>query len=124
LCIPLINSYIETNNNIKVQITKSNSKKLMDSDGVGTGFSGGIDSFSTIFERYEKEDVENNKINTLVMLNVGSHGNKNPDFVEKKFIERFNYLKLFPNEINVPFIPVNSNLSDFYDQHQQTHTLT
>lgn len=122
--IPLINSYIETNNNIKVQITKSNSKKLMESYGVGTGFSGGIDSFSTIFERYEKEEIKNNKINTLVMLNVGSHGNKNSEAVEKKFKERFNYLKSFPDEIEVPFIPVNSNLSDFYDQHQQTHTLT
>lgn len=41
---------------------------------VGTGFSAGIDSLTTLFDRFEREQDDEYKIDTLFFFNVGSHG--------------------------------------------------
>ena len=95
---------------------------------IGTGFSGGIDSFCTIYERFEREDSPEYKINSLLFLNVGSHGGDLQDrqeFAQKKFFERYTYLKKYTDEIGLDFIPLDSNLHTFHPWgHQKTHTLT
>ena len=54
---------------------------------VGTGFSGGIDSFATIYEHHEKPAPEGFKLTHLFFFNVGAHGiPKAPGDLEK--IER------------------------------------
>lgn len=122
--IPLIKSFSPSSKSIKVTASKVSTKNYQ-GEGVGTGFSGGVDSFCTIYDHYELEEDPNYKINSFLFLNVGSHGSKNKEKVEKTFKTRFNYLKEFPLEIGVDFIPVDSNLYMFHPWgHQKTHTLT
>lgn len=83
---------------------------------VGTGFSAGIDSFATFYDHFEKETDTDYKIDSLFFFNVGSHGGGG-DVARRKFHERFNYLKSFPAEVGLPYIPVDSNLFDFYQKY-------
>lgn len=83
---------------------------------VGTGFSAGIDSFATFYEHYEKEKDPEYKIDSLFFFNVGSHGGGG-DKARRKFLERFNYLKSFPDEKGLPYVPMDSNLFDFYQKY-------
>lgn len=92
---------------------------------VGTGFSGGVDSFCTIFDHYETETNKDYRIDSLLFLNVGSHGASEEVAVRNKFLARYEYLRRFPASIGLPFVPVDSNLYMFHaDGHQRTHTLT
>ncbi|RTE64920.1 hypothetical protein EH243_14665 [Amphritea opalescens] len=121
--IPLLMSYSDSAKKITVTALKTTSKKIT-CNGIGTGFSGGVDSFSTIYDRYEKEKDKEFKINSFLFLNVGSHGS---DLVksQKKFQTRYEHLKPFPKEIGVEFIPLDSNLHQFYPWgHQETYSLT
>lgn len=79
----------------------------------------------TIYDHYEKEKDRVYKINNFLFLNVGSHGNGDEKVVYNKFMERYNYLKKFPEEIEVEFIPIDSNLYRFHPWgHLLTSTLT
>lgn len=92
---------------------------------VGTGFSGGIDSFSTILNHYQKQINENDGIDVLVSLNVGAHGSLYEEIVNSKFETRYEALSPFAKELKIPFIKVDSNLYQFHPLgHQLTCTLT
>lgn len=41
---------------------------------IATGFSGGVDSFTTIIDRLENEKDESRRIDTFIFHNIGSHG--------------------------------------------------
>jgi hypothetical protein len=71
--IPLLMSYSPSCKKIKVYADEVFLEKK-DVSGVGSGFSGGVDSFCTIYDRFEIEDDPGYKINKLLFLNVGSHG--------------------------------------------------
>jgi hypothetical protein len=96
---------------------------------VGSGFSGGVDSFSTLYNNYVCQQIPSFKIDTLLFFNVGSHGlGDTPEalkFSKDRFLARYNYLKEFPDEVGIDFIPVDSNLHTFHPWgHLLTHTLT
>jgi len=96
---------------------------------VSTGFSGGIDSFCTIYDHCVTEADREYKINKLILLNVGafSCGGREGDikFQKVKFDQTYKYLSKYPEEIGIEFIPIDSNLQDFclWD-HALTSTLT
>ncbi len=81
--------------------------------GVGTGFSAGVDSFSTFVDHFVNEDQPEYKISSLFFFNVGSHGGGG-EGARQKFHARYDLLKEFPEEVNLPYIPLDSNLFDFY----------
>lgn len=81
--------------------------------GVGTGFSAGVDSFSTFVDHFVNEDQKEYKISSLFFFNVGSHGGGG-EGARKKFHARYDLLKGFPKEVGLPYIPLDSNLFDFY----------
>lgn len=81
---------------------------------VGTGFSAGIDAFSTLYDRFEKEQKDNYKLSALFFFNVGSHGGGG-ETARLKFQTRYNYLLPLADEIGLPFVPMDSNLFDFYE---------
>lgn len=83
---------------------------------VGTGFSAGIDSFATFYDHFDRETDPDYKIDSLFFFNVGSHGGGGY-VARRKFHERFNYLKSFPAEVGLPYIPLDSNLFDFYQKY-------
>lgn len=122
--IPLLCSFSPKAQNIKV-ISTEKSYEDFNGNGVGTGFSGGVDSFSTIYDHYELEKDPVYKINSFLFLNVGSHGCGEEEVVYSKFMKRYNYLKKFPEELGLAFIPLNSNLYEFHPWgHQLTCSLT
>lgn len=82
-------------------------------DNVGTGFSAGVDSFTTFYDHYEKEIDEKYKISVLFFFNVGSHGGGG-EVARMRFENRYNYLSSFPKSIGMPYIGVDSNLFDIY----------
>lgn len=90
--------------------------------GVATGFSGGIDSFSLLAGHLNRSTPESFKITHLLFNNVGSHGLESSGAA--LFQERYRRLLPATEELGLPFIPVDSNLAEFYDgfTFQQTHT--
>lgn len=83
---------------------------------VGTGFSGGIDSFSTFYDHYEKEVDEAYKISALFFANTGSHGDYYSPTTHGRFLKRFELLKEFPNSKKLPFILLDSNVFAFHKE--------
>jgi len=81
---------------------------------VATGFSGGIDAFATIIDHYENEKDPSRRIDTLAFFNVGSHGGGREGSREK-FMNRYQLLKSFAEERNLPYYLLDSNLYDFYE---------
>ncbi len=89
------------------------SNPKQEAKNVGTGFSAGVDSFSTIYDHFERECDDNYKISSLFFFNVGSHGGGG-EIARQRFLNRYNYLKSFPESKGLPYIGVDSNLFDFY----------
>lgn len=126
--IPLLLSFSPACNPVKITAREVSSQNLS-TNGIGTGFSAGVDSFCTIYDWFVQEEDPEYKINHLLFLNVGSHGpGKNAIKLEatrKKFLVRYENLKVFADEIGLDFIPLDSNLHQFHPWgHQKTHTLT
>jgi hypothetical protein len=98
---------------------------------VGTGFSGGIDSYFTILQYLVAKDVPPHyKITHLVLGNVGAQGafasvrmsNGSLDFERARelFNLKYELLKGFPEEMGVDFMKIDSNLSDILNMRYQT----
>jgi len=82
-------------------------------NGVGTGFSGGIDSFCTVFDYLFNNTLSNYRITHLLFNNVGSHGEWDGSTARNLFNQRYDLLKSFAKEMGLEFIKVGSNLSEF-----------
>src|SRR4030042_2231042 len=82
-------------------------------NGIGTGFSGGIDSFCTIFDYLVNNKLANYRITHLLLNNVGSHGEWDASAARNLFNQRYDMLKSFAKEMGLEFIKVDSNLSEF-----------
>lgn len=84
-------------------------------DSVCSGFSGGIDSFASIIQHFVNESSEKYRITHLLFNNVGSHGSEEPERGRKFFNERYWSLCSFASEVGLPFVKVDSNLSEICD---------
>ena len=103
---------------IKVTAEATSDRGCPESHAVGTGFSGGVDSFTTIHEHLARPTPEGFRLTHLFFFNVGAHGipkNENERLaIERKFQARYEKLKPFPAEVGTPFVPVNSNIHLFH----------
>ena len=114
--IPILVDFFEGQvHPIRIQAAQLLSRGFQEANSVGTGFSGGIDSFHTIRDYYLNFDgPASEKINTLLFFNVGSHGmgsdQERLNWVENKFRERRKALSKYPKELGLPFVSVNSNV--------------
>jgi hypothetical protein len=82
--------------------------------GVGTGFSGGVDSYAVLADHHYKTDLPNSlRLTHLTFFNVGSHdrGERGRD----RFLDRHLKMARVADEIGLPLVPVDSNLDDFYN---------
>ena len=82
-------------------------------NGIGTGFSGGVDSFCTIFDYLVNNKLANYRITHFLFNNVGSHGEWDASAARNLFNQRYDTLKSFAKEMGLEFIKVDSNLSEF-----------
>jgi hypothetical protein len=92
-------------------------------NGVGTGFSAGIDSFGVVHDWYFQPVPPGWKITHFLFNNVGSHGDRDHDKARELFRQRYAAVRGFPDSEGLDFIAVDSNLAavlplDF----EQTHT--
>ena len=103
---------------IKITAGSTDDKGASSAKIVGTGFSGGIDSFATIYEHFERPAPEGFKLTHLFFFNVGAHGiPKKPgdmEAIERQFRARYEKFKGFPAEAGLPFVPVDSNIHKFH----------
>ena len=112
---------------IKVTAESTDSHGWQDAKAVGTGFSGGIDSFTTIYEHFVQPTPEGHKLTHLFFFNVGAHGIPKKDgdleMIERQFHARYEKLKPFADEAGLDFIEVNSDVHKFHIWgHLEVHT--
>ena len=103
---------------IRVKAAATDGSPRSGAKAVGTGFSGGIDSFATICEHFAKPTPEGFRLTHLFFFNVGAHGipKKAGDMeeIERQFRARYEKFKGFPEEVGLPFVPVDSNVHKFH----------
>lgn len=80
--------------------------------GVAGGFSGGIDSFAATVDHFVNEDTASHRINHFLFHNVGSHGDKDYQKARFLFHQRYEALKQYPHLVNVPYVPVDTNIHE------------
>lgn len=73
---------------------------------VGTGFSGGIDSFCLIGDHLLGQTLPSYKVTHLIFNNVGSHGSG----MHRLFEERRQRLLPLVNQWDIPLVSIDSNL--------------
>jgi len=96
-------------------IPKSLTNERGAGQGVCTGFSGGVDSFATFKQHYVDESSPGYKITHLLFHNAGSHGHSGMDGARKLFKQRHQMILPFAEEVGVPFVMVDSNLSEIFE---------
>ena len=110
--IPMITKVIPV---LKPIIVIPNKLKVSRASGsaVATGFSGGIDSFTTMTEHFANERIPHYKITHLLFNNVGSHGESDAVKARKLFLNRHERIRGFSECLGIPFIRVDSNINEF-----------
>ena len=80
---------------------------------IGTGISCGVDSLSTLYDRFVCEDDDDYKINALFFFNCGSNGDVGDDrssIIAQSRCQRATSLAV---ELGLPLVPVDTNLHHF-----------
>lgn len=78
---------------------------------VGTGFSGGVDSFYTLLKNTNSK-TKSFAITHVTFFNVGANGSFGGEAAEKRFYNRTSSFENFVKEQGLKFVKVNSNISD------------
>lgn len=97
---------------IKVEGFKKATK--IDENIIGTGFSGGIDSFATIYDRFERENDPEYRLNTLFFFNLGQNGKYDDARTMVHVQNLYRHEKGFADEKRMKFVLMDSNLFAFY----------
>ena len=82
-------------------------------DLIGTGISCGVDSLTTIYDNFIEERDENFKINSLFLLNCGTHGDYEKEETKKIWLDRAKLNKRAAGELGLPMYLVDSNFHAF-----------
>lgn len=90
------------------------------SKGVGSGFSGGVDSFCSYIRHTSADCPESMRITHLALFNVGAYGN-DYEKTRNDFETDLERARQFAGEVGKPLIPVNSNMSSIYTQRDIYH---
>lgn len=80
---------------------------------IGTGISCGVDSLSTVYDRFICEDDPDYKINALFFFNCGANGNFTDPFTSTAAQINCRHGATCANELGLPIIFVNTNLHQF-----------
>lgn len=101
---------------------ETTSKKLNTQEAVGTGFSGGVDSFYTLASHLDSQ-IKGFKVTHLTFLNVGSHGDFGGEEARKLFNERSQLAKDYSKEMDMELILIDSNISEIVNMtYIKSHT--
>lgn len=107
--------------NIKIFADQFDDNSYSEEGAVGTGLSCGIDSLATYYSHLDAP--EGFKIGYFTFLNAGSHGDFGGSKSQEVFKTRYDKVKLFAQEVDIPLIKIDSNLSDILQlDFQRMHT--
>ncbi|MGA2034877.1 MAG: hypothetical protein ABSG68_21715 [Thermoguttaceae bacterium] len=91
-------------------------------DAVGTGFSAGIDSLCVLVEHFLQCSYPRYKVTHCVFNNVGAHGSGPSEANRRLFRDRLALVKPCLDELGLPLLWVDSNLTEFLKMgFQKTH---
>lgn len=93
-------------------LPSSLSETTTSATAVAGGFSGGIDSFAAIVDHFVNEQSPNYRMSHFLFHNVGSHGDKNYQAARTMFRQRYETLMEYPMLVDVPFVPVDTNIHE------------
>lgn len=98
-------------------VSAAETRDFQGGNGVGTGFSGGVDSFYTIVSNLKEPVRPSDTLTHLFFFNVGTNGlgrsAEEVALVRTKFLKRYEALRTAADLIGLPFIPVDSNVHSF-----------
>lgn len=80
---------------------------------VGAGISCGVDSLSTIYDRYVKEQDPEYRISALFLFDCGTHGDYEDAASHKLFRARYEQNKSAADDLGLPIYMVETNLHAF-----------
>lgn len=81
---------------------------------VGTGFSGGVDSFATVIDNFFSAKDNDYKLDTLFFFHMGQYGDVKKDDTWERALNRFSITRDFAGEVGMEAVMMNTNLFDFY----------
>lgn len=114
--IPTISKNTLKYNAVEI-IAPTSDAKLESLNKVGTGVSGGVDSFYTILKHYKMDErYSGYELTDLTFFNVGSHGDNGGKIARELFYKRSIKAKKIADELELPIILVDSNISEFISQ--------
>lgn len=82
---------------------------------IGTGYSGGVDSFSTIVDHYVNETDVDYKINSLFFFHLGQYGDISKSETAERARNRYAYCKKATDFMKLPYIYLDTNMFEFYE---------
>lgn len=80
---------------------------------IGTGISCGVDSMVTIYDNFINETDPNFRINSLFLVNCGTHGDYESEFTQRRYRDRVELNRGAAEELGLPMYLVNSNYHAF-----------
>lgn len=89
------------------------SESEKDGNLIGSGISCGVDSFSTLYDRYATETDPEYRVNALFLFNCGTHGDYEDKNSHKLFAARYEQNKKAAEDLELPIYTVESNLHAF-----------
>lgn len=97
----------------RVPVTVDGFVSLEGGNRVGTGISCGVDSLSTIKDRFADEDDPGYRITDLFLFNCGTHGDYGKESTDRQFEALLGENAKAAEELGLPLHAVNSNLHAF-----------
>ena len=80
---------------------------------IGAGISCGVDSLTTLYDRFIAENDPDYKINALFFFNCGANGNYTESFTQSMSQSRLRRAESLAAELNLPLCFVETNLHQF-----------
>ncbi len=80
--------------------------------GVITGFSAGVDSFGVLYDHSREDLPPGYAVSHLLFHNLGSNGDFGGEDARRLFNQRYELNRGFPEENGMPFLKLDSNLSE------------
>ncbi len=83
---------------------------------IGASISCGVDSFTTLYDRFEKETDPEYRINSVFFFNCGSYGSFYDESSHQGYQSRYEQNKKAAAEMGLPLYQLESNIQFFQDE--------
>ena len=87
-----------------------------DGDLIGASISCGVDSFTTLYDRFEKETDPAYRINSVFFFECGSYGSLYNEESHAGYLTRYEKNKKAADEMGLPLYQLESNIHFFQDE--------